>query len=58
MQIADEIGNPKGANIIMTGAIIHLVKDFTKEEAIEAMNNMFTKKGKAKFAEETVSSFV
>lgn len=51
MQIADEIGNPKGANIIMTGAIIHLVKDFTKEEAIEAMNNMFAKKGKAKFAE-------
>ena len=27
------------------------VKDFTKEEAIEAMNNMFAKKGKAKFAE-------
>lgn len=28
----------------MTGAIIHLVKDFTKEEAIEAMNNMFAEK--------------
>lgn len=37
---------PKGANIVMTGAIIKLMGDFTHDAAVAAMNHMFAKKGK------------
>lgn len=56
-KLAADIKHPKGANIIMTGALVKLAGDFTKEEAIEAMNNMFAKKGKAKFAESNTLAF-
>lgn len=49
-EIATKLNNPKGANIVMTGAIIKHMNDFSKEDAIEAMNRMFEKKGKSKFA--------
>lgn len=57
MEIADSIGNAKGANIVMTGAIIHLMGDFSKDESIAAMNKMFEKKGKGKFAESNTKAF-
>lgn len=55
--LADALDNPKGANIVMTGAIIKAMGDFTKEEAIDAMNNSFAKKGKSKFAEANKKAF-
>lgn len=50
-------GNPKGANIVMTGAIVKLMGDFTKEAAITAMNHMFEKKGKSRFNEANAKAF-
>lgn len=35
----------------MTGVIANVLGDFTAEEAIKGMNDMFEKKGKGKFAE-------
>lgn len=55
--LSQELGNPKGANIIMTGAIVRLMGDFTKEEALAGMNEMFEKKGKGKFAEANAKAF-
>ncbi len=49
--LAAEINHPKGANIIMTGVIVNQLPEFSAEEAIAGMNEMFAKKGKAKFAE-------
>ena len=43
-EIATSLGNPKGANIVMTGAIIKLMGDFTHDAAVAAMNHMFAKK--------------
>ena len=56
-EIATKLNNPKGANIVMTGAIIKYMNDFSKDEAIKAMNRMFEKKGKAKFAESNALAF-
>lgn len=55
--IADEIGNPKGANIAMVGAIVKVLGDFTFEKGIEGMNDMFRKKGKSKFEEKNAAAF-
>lgn len=49
--IANEMKHPKGANIVMSGVIIKLLNEFTEEEAIDGMNEMFDKKGKGKFKE-------
>ncbi len=49
--LANEIKHNKGANIIMTGAIIKLLGDFTDQEAIDGMINMFEEKGKSKYHE-------
>jgi 2-oxoglutarate ferredoxin oxidoreductase subunit gamma len=49
--LAKEINHPKGANIIMTGAILKSIGEFTDQEAIDSMNAMFDKKGKGKFNE-------
>lgn len=56
-EIATELGNPRGANIVMTGAIIKLMGDFTHDAAVEAMNHMFAKKGKSKFNEANAKAF-
>ena len=48
-RISTELNNPKGANIVMTGAIVKLMGDFTKEAAIAAMIHMFEEKGKSRF---------
>lgn len=55
--MAKEIGNEKGANIIMTGLIAKLLGDFTPEEGIESMNNMFRQKGKSKFEGKNTEAF-
>ena len=47
--MAKEINHPKGANIIMSGVIVKATGDFTEEEAIKGMHDMFRKKGKEKF---------
>lgn len=47
--LAQEIGQPKGANVVMTGAIVKLLDDFTYEDGMRGMNDMFRKKGKEKF---------
>lgn len=55
--IANELGNPKAANIVMIGAMIKVMGDYTKEAAIAGMNDMFRKKGKAKFEAANVAAF-
>lgn len=49
LTITEQVGNPKGANIVMVGAIAKAMGDFTLQEAIDGMNDMFRKKGKEKF---------
>ena len=56
LSIAEELKNPRGANIIMVGAIAGVMEDFTMQEAIDGMNDMFRKKGKEKFeAQNTIA---
>ena len=55
--LADQVGNPKGANIAMVGAICKLLGDFKYETGLNGMNDMFRKKGKAKFEEKNVAAF-
>ncbi|WP_317855182.1 2-oxoacid:acceptor oxidoreductase family protein [Chakrabartyella piscis] len=50
-EIADEIGHAKGANIVLTGAILHYLGDHTLEEGLSSMDIMFGKKGKTKYAQ-------
>lgn len=49
MTLTEQVGNPKGANIVMVGAIAKALGDFTLQEATDGMNDMFRKKGKSKF---------
>ena len=55
--LADKARNPKGQNIVMIGAIIALLGDFTYDEGVNGMNDMFRKKGKSKFEEANVRAF-
>ncbi len=55
--MAKEINHPKGANIIMAGVIVKLTEDFTEDESIKGMNEMFRKKGKEKFQEINEKAF-
>lgn len=56
-QLADQIKHRNGANIIMIGAITRILRDFTEEEGIAGMNDMFRKKGKEKFEAANVEAF-
>lgn len=56
-ELATSAGNAKAANIVMTGAIIKLMNDFTYEEAVSAMNHMFEKKGKTQFSKSNEEAF-
>ena len=56
-QIADEVKNPKGANIVMIGAITKILGDFSHDEGVDGMNDMFRKKGKSKFEAKNVAAF-
>lgn len=55
--LAQRIGQPKGANVIMTSAIIKLLNDFSYEDGLRGMNDMFRKKGKEKFEKGNTASF-
>ncbi len=57
LTIANEIGNPRGANIIMTGAIVKACGDIPKQDAIDGMNEMFKRKGKEKFEASNTKAF-
>jgi 2-oxoglutarate ferredoxin oxidoreductase subunit gamma len=45
-EIANEIGNPKGANLVMLGALAVHTGLFTIEELDEQVTHYFEKKGK------------
>lgn len=55
--IADQVGNPKGANIAMVGAIVKILGDFGYEKGLEGMNDMFRKKGKSKFEDKNMAAY-
>lgn len=55
--IANELKNPKALNIIMLGAMVKLMGDFSEKEAIDGMNDMFGKKGKNKYEEANTAAF-
>jgi 2-oxoglutarate ferredoxin oxidoreductase subunit gamma len=55
--MAIDINHQKGANIIMAGVIVKVTEDFTEEEAINGMNDMFRKKGKEKFEAINTTAF-
>ena len=57
LTLAAEINHPKGANIIMTGAIIKESGLFTEEEGLNAMNENFRKAGKERFEEANTKAF-
>lgn len=56
-KIADSMKNPKGASIVMIGAIVKLMGDFSFEEGMNGMNEMFAKKGKSKFQDINSASY-
>ena len=56
-QISDELKNPRGANIVMMGAIVKLLGDFDYETGLSGMNDMFRKKGKDKFEAKNTAAF-
>jgi 2-oxoglutarate ferredoxin oxidoreductase subunit gamma len=56
-RLAKEINHRQGANIIMAGVILKETGDFTEEEGIKGMNDMFKKKGKEKFEEINTKAF-
>lgn len=55
--LSKELGNEKGANIIMTGAIAALLGEFDEQSSIQCMNEMFRKKGKASFEQMNTDAF-
>ena len=55
--LADSVQNAKGANIVMIGTITRILGDFTHDEGVEGMNDMFRKKGKSKFEAKNVAAF-
>lgn len=48
-KLAEAVGNPKGANIAMIGAVLKKTGILTFEEYNKAMTQYFTEKNKAKF---------
>lgn len=55
--IAAEVKNPKGANLVMLGALAAHSKLFSVEYLEEAIVSFFEKKGKGKFNEKNVSCY-
>lgn len=55
--IANEVGNSKGANIVMLGALALVSKDFDEVYMRKAMLHFFEKKGKARFNEKNAACF-
>lgn len=55
--IVNELNNPKALNIVMLGAMVKLMGDFSEQEAIAGMNDMFSKKGKNTFEAANTEAF-
>jgi len=55
--LADRVKNPRGANIVMVGAITKLLGDFSYEQGVDGMSDMFRKKGKNKYEALNVAAF-
>lgn len=55
--LAEKAQNPKGANVVMVGAITALLQDFSYDEGVAGMNDMFRKKGKKEFEEANERAF-
>jgi 2-oxoglutarate ferredoxin oxidoreductase subunit gamma len=55
--IANEVGNSKGANIVMLGALAHTSEDFDEAYMRKAILYFFEKKGKAKFNAKNAECF-
>ncbi|MBQ9814677.1 MAG: 2-oxoacid:acceptor oxidoreductase family protein [Lachnospiraceae bacterium] len=57
-QIAREIGNARGSNVVAAGVVTALLSDmFDKDTAKDAMLGFFEDKGKGKFAEGNTKAF-
>lgn len=56
-KIADELENPRGTNIVMTGASVKLLGDHSLEQGKAAMDRMFSGKGKSKFTDINNAAF-
>jgi 2-oxoglutarate ferredoxin oxidoreductase subunit gamma len=57
LRLADKVKNPKGANIVMIGVIMKLLGEFGHDNCVDGMNDMFQKKGKAKYCAENTAAF-
>lgn len=57
MSMARELNHPRGANVIMAGAISHLSGEISMDEGVDGMNDMFRKRGKEKFEEANTKAF-
>lgn len=55
--IAQEVKNPKGVNLVMLGALANNSDLFTVEYMESAIVSFFEKKGKAKFNEKNVAAY-
>lgn len=55
--IAAELGNPKGANLVMLGALATHSDLFTVEYMEQAIVSFFEKKGKGKFNDKNVACY-
>ena len=49
VELANEINNVKGQNLVMLGAVVRKMHLFDEEYAVETMCKMFEEKGKGKF---------
>lgn len=49
VELANEINNVKGQNLVMLGAVVRKMGLFDEEYAVETMCKMFEEKGKGKF---------
>lgn len=49
VELANEIGNVKGQNLVMLGAVVRKMGLFEEDYAVETMCKMFEEKGKGKF---------
>lgn len=57
LHLADQVKNQKGANIVMIGVIMKLLNEFDQQACVDGMNDMFRKKGKAKFETGNTAAF-
>ncbi len=56
VELANEVGNVKGQNLVMLGAVIKKMGLFSEKEAEEAMCKMFEEKGKGAFNSANVAA--